>query len=72
MAVGTDPSTSSSLVLWLTKPSTVPTTIPARTRAPTMSSRRFWMAPMDTPRAGNTPLSSRAVTAVRPAERSRL
>jgi hypothetical protein len=26
MAVGTDPSTSSSLVLWLARPSTVPTT----------------------------------------------
>src|SRR5947208_13837469 len=71
-AVGTDPSASTSLVLWLTRPSTVPTMIPARTRAPTTSSRRCLMTPMATPAAGNTPASSKAVTADRPAERSRL
>src|SRR5579872_508230 len=71
MAVGTDPSSRTSRVLWLISPSTAPATIPARTRAPTTSSRRCRMTPTATPRAGNTPLSTRAVTVLIPAERSR-
>jgi hypothetical protein len=72
MTVGTDPSISTSLALWLIRPSTVPASIPARTRAPTTSIRRCWMTPMATPSAGNTPLSTSAVTVLIPAERSRL
>lgn len=44
MAVGTDPSISTSRALWLTRPSTVPASIPAKTTSRTRSRRspRGW------------------------------
>jgi hypothetical protein len=70
--VVTDPSSSTSLGLWLTRPRMAPSAMPASTRTPIASARRCPMMPMITPAAGNTPLSTSAATALNPFERSRL
>jgi hypothetical protein len=53
-AVGTEPSASSSRVSPLTRPKTAPTGIPASTRAPIASRRRWRTRSATTPKAGKT------------------
>lgn len=70
IAVGTEPSSSTSLALPLTSPNTVPTAMPSRTTTPTTSIRRLPTIPRTTPTVGKTPLRTSDVTVVHPWLRS--